>query len=166
MQPDQTILTRPSAARSSIWLLVGLVALCLAVGIAGSFFTRDAVVTWYPTLERPSWTPPNWVFGPVWTMLYVLIGIAGWRVLRVAGAHAAMTTWWIQLALNAIWSPLFFGAHALGAAFIVITLLWFSILRFVWLSRRVDRLASALFVPYLAWVSFAASLNFAIWIAN
>lgn len=168
MQQGGTLTTGKTMHPSSFWWLAAFVGLCLAVGMTGSLFTRDAVATWYPTLDRPSWTPPDWVFAPVWTTLYVLIGIAGWRVQRLPfdSGRNAMHVWWIQLILNAIWTPLFFGAHALGAAFIVIALLWLSILRFARLTWRVDRAASLLFLPYLAWVSYAASLNLAIWQSN
>lgn len=159
---------RQLTTHSSWWLLGGLVALCLGVGAVGGIFTAESVRTWYPTLNQPSWTPPNSVFAPVWTTLYVLIGIAGWRVSRSNAPRAsrAWATWWVQLALNAIWSPLFFGAHAIAAALLVILLLWMTIVRFIALTWRGERPAALLFVPYLAWVSFASSLNFALWRLN
>lgn len=153
--------------RPSPWILAGLILLCLLVGWLGSFVTIEQIPRWYQALAKPSWTPPNWLFGPVWTTLYVLMGIAGWRVAGPAPrARAAWHVWWGQLALNAIWTPLFFGAHQLGAALIVILLLCLLIVRFIVLAWRSDRLASLLFMPYLLWVGYASSLNAAIWVLN
>ncbi|MEZ5320158.1 MAG: TspO/MBR family protein [Vicinamibacterales bacterium] len=155
-------LTRPAT-------LVWLVVLCLAVGGVGGWVTSDAVREWYPTLAKPAWTPPNWLFGPVWTALYLCIGVAGWRVSAVAarsGVRAAWRTWWVQLGLNAAWSPLFFGAHRVGAAALVIVALWIAIATFIVQAWRGARPAAWLFVPYLAWVSYASALNLAIWQLN
>jgi tryptophan-rich sensory protein len=147
-------------SRASIWLLAGLILLCLAVGWAGSLVTRTQIPTWYAALDKPSWTPPSWLFGPVWTTLYVLIGTAGWRVApRTSSAHRAWPHWWIQLVLNGIWTPLFFGAHQVASALIVLVMLVLSILMFIRLTWSHDRVASLLLVPYLAWTSFATTLN-------
>jgi tryptophan-rich sensory protein len=156
-----------ASVRPSLWLLVLLVVLCLSVGWAGSVVTSAAIPTWYQTLERPAWTPPNWVFAPVWTSLYVFIGIAGWRVASASSpGHAAWGLWWMQLVLNAIWTPLFFGAHAVLSAAIVIVLLWLVIVQFIRQTWNTDRVAAWLFTPYLVWITYAASLNIGIWILN
>lgn len=153
--------------RASYAVLAGLVALSLAVGWAGSFITTDQIPTWYQSLAKPSWTPPNWLFAPVWTTLYVLIGIAGWRVAdpRSPG-HRAWGLWWMQLALNGAWTPLFFGAHATGVALIVILALLVTIVMFIRATWHSDRIASLLFVPYLLWIAYASSLNAGVWWMN
>lgn len=157
-----------TADRSQYWLLAALILLCLAVGAAGSVATTDAVRNWYPTLEQPSWTPPNWLFGPVWTTLYVLIGISGWLVRPAADSvrTGAWRVWWLQLALNAVWSPVFFGAHRIAAAAVIIVALWITIGTFVFATWRHRRAAALLFLPYWLWVSYASALNLAIWQLN
>lgn len=152
-----------TSGAASLWTLAGLIALCLGVGWAGSLLTIDEIPTWYASLNKPAWTPPSWLFGPVWTTLYVLIGIAGWRVARrEAPAHDAWWIWWVQLALNGLWTPIFFGAHRLGIALIVIVALVAAVAIFIRLTWARDRLASLLFVPYLIWISYATNLNAAI----
>jgi benzodiazapine receptor len=121
---------------------------------------------WYAQLVKPAFNPPNWVFGPVWTVLYILIAIAGWRVWRRNRAGASMKLWWTQLALNFAWSPIFFFAHQTAVALVVILLLLFTVIAFTAASRRVDRVSTWLFVPYAAWVSFAAILNASILALN
>ncbi len=118
---------------------------------------------WYAGLNKPWFNPPNWLFGPVWTILYALIGFAGWRTWPDPPLR---TVWLIQMLLNFAWSPLFFGAHHVGAALAVILALLAAILAFVWKARRVDPLASGLFLPYAAWVAFASLLNGALWRLN
>jgi tryptophan-rich sensory protein len=144
------------------------VALCLAVGAIGGLATSAGVREWYPTLAKPSWTPPNWVFAPVWTTLYVLMGVAGWLVYRTSAvrSHVAWRIWWIQLALNAFWSPVFFGAHLVGVAAAIIAALWLAITWFIVITWRPQRAASRLFLPYWTWVTYASSLNFGIWWMN
>lgn len=125
--------------------------------------TVDEIPTWYASLDKPAWTPPNGLFGPVWTTLYVLIGVAGWRVARHdAPGHDAWLIWWVQLALNGLWTPIFFGAHRLGLALIVIVTLVAAVAVFIRLTWSRDRSASLLFVPYLIWISYATNLNAAI----
>lgn len=121
---------------------------------------------WYRQLAKPSFNPPGWVFGPVWTALYVLIGIAGWRVWTDDRGSAAMALWWAQLALNFLWSPVFFGCHQIGAALVVILALLAVILAFISAAWRSNRTAAALFLPYAAWVAFAAILNGSIYALN
>ncbi|RKN42043.1 TspO/MBR family protein [Micromonospora endolithica] len=120
----------------------------------------------YANLEQPSWAPPSWLFGPVWTVLYALIAVAGWLVWRRVGFGPAVWAWIAQLVLNAIWTPLFFGAGRYGLAFAEIVLMWLAIGVTVVLFRRVSRPAALLMLPYWAWVTFAAALNFSIWQLN
>jgi len=122
---------------------------------------------WYEQLQRPAWNPPNWVFAPVWTLLYIAIAIAGWRTWRVRRSFdAALGVWGLQLVLNALWSWLFFGIHSPGAALLDIIAMLAAILSFIVLARRRDKVAAWLFIPYAAWVTFAGVLNFAIWRLN
>lgn len=114
---------------------------------------------WYARLAKPAFNPPSWVFAPVWTCLYVLIAIAGWRISRGARSRRAMALWWGQLALNFAWPAVFFNAHAIGAALVVILLLLAVILGFITAAWSRDRIAAWLFAPYAAWVAFASLLN-------
>lgn len=153
----------------SVAVLAGLVVLCVAVGAVGGLATSTAVTEWYPTLNRPSWRPPNWLFGPVWTALYGMMAVAMWNIWRTVPwpeSGAAFSAFATQLALNAVWSPLFFGARALGAALIDIVAMWFAIAATIAVFARHSRLSAALLVPYLAWVSFATALNAWIWWMN
>ena len=136
----------------------------LAIGFASAWLSPPG--EWYAALSKPSFNPPNWIFGPVWTTLYVLIAIAGWRVWHIAGASTARAFWWAQLGLNFLWSPVFFAAHMIGTALVVIVLLAAAIVGFIVASRRVDGLSALLFLPYLAWVAFATALNTALWLLN
>lgn len=117
---------------------------------------------WYAALEKPSFNPPGWLFGPVWSVLYVLIAIAGWRVWRASGNSTLRVLWIVQLVLNFLWSPVFFGAQMPGAALVVIIALLPTILAFIASAWGRDRVAGWLFVPYVAWVAFATLLNFSI----
>jgi benzodiazapine receptor len=140
--------------------------LLLVVGgglLIGSVTGPDA---WYAGLAKPSFNPPGWVFGPVWTALYILIAIAGWRVWQRTRTGWPMRLWWAQLVLNFLWSPVFFSAHQPGLAVVVILLMLAAILAFIVSAWRVDRTAALLFVPYAAWVSFASLLNGTIWAMN
>jgi len=129
-------------------------------GLAIGFLTRPGA--WYAGLNKPSFNPPNWIFGPVWTVLYVLIAIAGWRVYASAGGGAAFAVWIVALALNFLWSPVFFGAQRPTAALAIIIALLASIVAFIVLSWPVDLTAALLFLPYALWVAFATTLNAAI----
>ncbi len=120
----------------------------------------------YTSLARPSWAPPSWLFGPVWTVLYVLIAVAGWLVWRRVGWSLALTAWAAQLVLNAAWTPIFFGAGRYGWALVDIALLWVLIGLTVALFWRVSRVAALLLAPYWAWVSFATVLNASIAASN
>jgi tryptophan-rich sensory protein len=147
-----------------VLLLVLFLLLVVGGGLAIGYLTAPG--EWYASLIKPSFNPPNWVFGPVWTVLYVLIAVAGWRTFRRDRGGAAMKLWWAQLVLNFLWSPVFFAAHRIDLALIVIVLLLVFILAFIVASRRQDAVAAWLFAPYAAWVAFASALNGAIWMLN
>lgn len=148
--------------RSVLTLLIFL-AFVAAAALTGMTFLPGP---WYEALVKPSWTPPNWVFPPAWTVLYVMIAIAGWRVFETQGVGKALIVWIVSLQLNAAWSVFMFKEHDIGLAAADISALWLSIVAFIALTWNSNRLASLLFVPYLAWVSYAAALNFAIWKLN
>jgi benzodiazapine receptor len=148
------------------WVRLGLwVGGCLLVGGVSSILTAEAITTWYATLSKPWFSPPNWLFGPVWTLLYVMMGVAAWRV-HSAKANAArllaLRFFVIQLALNFAWSLVFFGERAIAWGLLEIILLWAAIVATVITFWRVDRPAAWLLGPYLAWVSFATVLNAAL----
>jgi tryptophan-rich sensory protein len=148
--------------------LAGWIAVTAAAATTGTI-ASVAAATFYAQLARPSWAPPAGWFGPVWTTLFVLMAIAAWRVWRVDGfaaARGALTLYVIQLALNALWSWLFFGWHRGAGAMIDIVVLWLLIVATMRAFAAKDRVAAWLLAPYLAWVSFAAALNFAVWRAN
>ena len=126
-------------------------------GLAIGFLTAPG--EWYAGLAKPPFNPPNWIFGPVWTVLYVLIAVAGWRVWRKDPGGWPIRLWWGQLALNFLWSPTFFAAHRIGLALVVILLLLAMIWAFIGASWRQDRVAAWLFAPYAVWVAFASALN-------
>ncbi len=150
--------------------IAGAIILCESAGILGSVFTASQIQSWYLTvLIRPSFSPPNWLFGPVWTILYALMGIAlylVWQKKRNQEWRAALTLFFVQLFLNAIWTPIFFGLHELGIAFGVIIAMWCSIVMTIILFYRQKKLAGYLLIPYLLWVSFASVLNGTIWYLN
>lgn len=155
----------PGRGRAIAGAAVSLL-LVTAVAVFGSRFMPGA---WYAALAKPSWTPPGWVFGPVWTTLYLLMAWAAWLVWRrggEAGGRPALACYGVQLVLNALWSWIFFGRHAIGAALADLALLWLAILATLLLFWRVRRLAGLLLVPYLAWVTMAGFLNHAVWRLN
>lgn len=142
--------------------LVLAVAGCELAGMIGSVFTFSAISGWYATLARPALNPPAWVFGPVWTALYALMGISLWLAWNRRNARIFS----VQLALNVLWSILFFGLHSPGIALLDIIALWLAIVWTIAAFSRTSRSAAYLLVPYLLWVSFAAYLNYAIWALN
>ncbi len=149
--------------------LLGLAGWLVASFAAGWIGSRYLPGEWYAGLAKPSWTPPSAVFAPVWLSLYALMGVAAWLVWRragFAGAGPALGLFLGQLVLNALWSYLFFGLHRPGTAFLEIVVLWLLILAVAVLFGRESRAAGVMLVPYLAWVGFAAALNFAIWRLN
>ncbi len=142
--------------------LVGFVALAQLAGLVGLPFTDTGAGSWYGQLDKPFFNPPGWAFGPVWTTLYALIGVAAWAVWRTPPSptrRAALSAWGIQLALNAIWTPLFFGAELPWLAFVEILLLVGAIVITISVMRVIRPVAAWMMAPYLAWVSFAAVLN-------
>jgi benzodiazapine receptor len=150
-------------------VLAAFVALTFAISALGAWVTAGSVATWYPTLVKPPFNPPAWVFAPVWSALYLMIAIAGWRAWRRgpgARVRLALTVYAVQLALNLSWSFVFFGAREIGLALAVIAALLAAILANAWLFWRLERFAGALLLPYAAWVSFATLLNAALWRLN
>jgi len=150
-------------------LIVSVIA-CLAAGAIGSIFTRSAIPTWYATLAKPSFSPPDWLFAPVWTSLYILMGVAAFLVWRKGlenkQVRIALIVFLVQLILNALWSIAFFGLQCPLCGLTIISVLWLAILATTILFYRVSRVASVLLWPYLLWVSFASVLNGSIWLLN
>ncbi|MEQ8189637.1 MAG: TspO/MBR family protein [Candidatus Eremiobacterota bacterium] len=152
-----------------ITILILFLVICFLTAAFGSYFTVKSVSTWYLTIEKPLWNPPSWVFGPVWTILYILIALSGWLVWMKGSekpVRIVLFLYFIQIFLNAIWSPIFFGLHNPFLAFIDICLLWIFIVIYMYFSCKISLPACILFIPYLAWVTFASILNFAIWRLN
>ena len=139
----------------------------LLVGALGSYFTRPSITGWYSELAKPALNPPNWIFGPVWTLLYILMGISIFLVWRNGldkkGVKPALGIFIFQLFLNLFWSFLFFGIHNPAVAFTEVISLWFAIMALILASYQVSRSAAYLLIPYILWVSFASYLNYAIW---
>lgn len=155
--------------RRSLIFAAAFVIFCEMVGAAGSYFTIQQIPTWYAGLAKPAFNPPNWLFGPVWTLLYALIGIAGWRLWREDPSpvrNRAVWLWAVQLGLNAVWTPVFFGAHAMLAALVIIVLLDLVVIALLPHAFRVCTVAGALLLPYLAWILFATALNEELWRLN
>ena len=150
--------------------LIISILICNSAGFIGSFFTASAIPVWYASLVKPAFNPPGWVFGPVWTALYIMMGVSMYIVwqkgLKKRENKTAMAVFGVQLVLNASWSIIFFGMGAPLAAFIEIIFLWIAILATIILFYRLSKKASYLLVPYILWVSFAAVLNFAIFYLN
>jgi tryptophan-rich sensory protein len=146
--------------------LVGFVGLCLLVGAVAGTVTTGAVRGWYLSLSRPPGTPPTWIFAPVWTALYVMIGVAGWLVWRRCGAAGPLRLWGWQLAANALWTPAFFGLHSPALAMLVVVVMLVLLGLTIRAFLGVHRAAAGLLLPYLAWSSFAAYLNAGFWWLN
>lgn len=144
----------------SSWVsLVVFLALVAVTSVTGASFRPGA---WYEALAKPAWTPPNWAFPIAWTILYVMIGVAGWLVYERQGLGAALAVWFVALFLNGLWSYLMFGQHQIGLAAADLTALWVAVLAFVILTWPEVRAGSLLFLPYLAWITYAGALNLAI----
>lgn len=153
----------------SALVAVGFIALSFAAAAIPQLIWDTQPDEWYRNLEKPSFNPPSWVFGPVWTALYILMGVAAWLVWRQYPARSVwipLTLFFIQLALNAAWSPLFFTFHELALAFAELVVLWLAILATTAAFFRVSTTAGFLMTPYLAWTTFAAVLNYTIWQLN
>ncbi|MFC6286831.1 TspO/MBR family protein [Nocardioides sp. GCM10027113] len=155
---------RTHQSRSGAALLPFLAAAVVAAGVGG--LASGSAAETYRNLEQPVFAPPAWLFGPVWTVLYVMIAVAGWLVWRSHGWDRALTLWAVQLVLNMAWTPLFFGLREYGWALAEIAALWVAIAATAVAFRRRSRLAAVLLLPYLAWVTFAAALNAGIWWLN
>lgn len=164
--PASVVRPNLSAAARSALALAGWLAGSFAVAGFGGLFRPGE---WYAALQKPLWNPPGWVFGPVWTALYTMMAIAAWLVWKRGGfriQRVAMSLFLLQLLFNALWSPLFFGLHNPGLAFADILLLWGALLATLVAFWKVSTTAGALLVPYLAWVTFAAALNWTLWRLN
>jgi tryptophan-rich sensory protein len=159
-------MTTAPAVRRSSW--VALIPFALAVAVAALIGVLGVTGTAaeYQNLDQPSWAPPSWLFGPVWTVLYAMIAVAGWLVWRRTGWTRALTLYAAQLVLNALWTPIFFGFGRYGLALADIIVLWVLIGATIWSFRPISRAAAWLLLPYWAWVTFATALNAAIWYAN
>ena len=136
------------------------------VGIGWLIGATNLPGAWYASLAKPGFVPPNWAFPVAWTILYIMIAVAGWRTFRRDPSGKAMLVWFTQLALNFAWSPVMFTMHQIGAALVILICLFVAIVTYISLETSRDRLAAALFVPYAAWVAFAGLLNGAIWRLN
>jgi tryptophan-rich sensory protein len=150
--------------------LILSIGVCLLAGGLGTVFTISSIPTWYATLVKPSFSPPNYLFGPVWTILYILMGISLYLIwkkgTKTQKVREALMLFGLQLFLNAIWSPIFFGAKNLFFSLVVIIFMWLFILRTILSFGKINKTASYLLYPYLAWVSFASLLNFSVWMLN
>ena len=151
---------------SEMLVLMGFVGACFLAAATGASFPPG---DWYERLAKPSWRPPNWLFGPAWAILYLTIAVSGWLVWRTAGLAGAvlpLAIYLVQLMLNAAWTPIFFGLHRPDLAFIEIVVLWLSIVATMAAFHSVNSAAAWLLLPYLLWVTFAAALNFTVWRLN
>jgi benzodiazapine receptor len=157
--------TAPAVQRPSRWGLLPFAAAVAVAALIGGLGVAGTAAE-YQNLNQPSWAPPSWLFGPVWTILYAMIAVAGWLVWRRTGWNRALSVYAVQLVLNAVWTPIFFGFGQYGLALIDIVVLWLLIGATIYLFRPISRTAAWLLVPYWAWVTFATALNAAIWHAN
>ena len=154
----------------SLKLIISII-FCQAAGIIGSLFTRSSIESWYSTINKPGFTPPSWIFAPVWIILYLMMGVSFYLIWQKAvvsqkNISKAIVFFAIQLVINTLWSVVFFGFHSPFIAFIEILLLWIFILLTLIEFRKISSTAGLLLIPYLFWVSFAAVLNFSIWRLN
>jgi len=155
---------------NNIVRLIIAVAVSEGAGVVGSLFTASSVSDWYVVLAKPALTPPGWVFGPVWIVLYALMGTAAYLIwqkgLKRRDVRIALGIFLSQLILNTLWSIIFFGLQSPGTAFIVIIILWFAVLATIVTFAEVSKPAAWLLIPYILWVTFASYLNYAIWWLN
>lgn len=157
---------------SNMFKLVVAIVVSELAGIIGAVFTAPSIPTWYAELAKPALNPPGWIFGPVWTALYALMGIALFLVWKTSPSVApqerrrAMSVFFVQLVLNSLWSIIFFGFHRPDLAFIEIIILWIAILATIITFGKISKVAAWLLVPYILWVSFASYLNYSIWMLN
>ena len=162
--------TEQSKSKLSIPKLVVSILACEAVGIIGSIFTLGAIPTWYASIQKPWFTPPNWVFGPVWTTLFLLMGVSLYLLWTSTTTRtkrqAALVVFGAQLALNLLWTYIFFGLQLYLAGFVEILVLWGTIALTIAAAFRVSRTAGYVLIPYIAWVTIATLLNYYVWILN
>lgn len=155
---------------NNIIKLVIAIAVPLAIGATSGFFTVTGVNSWYQTIHKPSWNPPNWVFGPVWTTLYIMMGVALYQVWKADTGtglkRTAIILFAVQLVLNFFWSFIFFNQQQIGWAVVEIIVMWGMILATIFAFGRISSTAAWLLVPYISWVSFAMMLNYTIWKLN
>lgn len=155
---------------SNIFKLIISIVICQLAGVIGAIFTMDSIPTWYATLNKPSFNPPNWVFGPVWTLLYLMMGISLFIIwkedLKNKNVKSAFIIFMIQLLLNIVWSIVFFGMQSIPGGLGIIVLLWIMILFTILKFMKISRMAGILLIPYLLWVSFATFLNFSFFKLN
>ncbi len=144
-------------------LFLTYLAACGAAAATGAMFQPGE---WYRSLSKPRWTPPDWLFPVAWTVLYLSMSVAAARVAMVAGTGQALALWSVQIALNTLWTPVFFGLRRIGAGLVVLALLWLAVAATMLAFWQVDRIAGLLFVPYLVWVSVAGALNRSVWVRN
>jgi translocator protein len=156
--------------KEDIFKLSAAVIVSELIGVVGSFFTIPSIPSWYAHLEKPTLAPPNWIFGPVWTTLFALMGIAAFLVWRkgfaLKNVRISLGIFFSQLVLNILWSIIFFGWHSPGGALVEIIFLWLAIAATIVVFNKVSKPAAWLLVPYILWVSFAAYLNYSIWHLN
>ncbi|MGB3006227.1 MAG: TspO/MBR family protein [Chitinophagaceae bacterium] len=155
---------------NNILKLIISLAIPLAIGATSGFFTVSGVESWFQTINKPTWNPPNWIFGPVWTTLYVMMGIAFFIIwkseIRSELKKSAIVLFAVQLVLNFFWSFIFFNQHEIGWALVEIIVMWFFILFSIFAFGNISKTAAWLMVPYISWVSFATILNYTIWQLN
>jgi len=165
---EQAISLQQEKANKHFISLLLFLTICFSVAGAGAVLTNTSVSSWYLTINKPSWTPPNWLFGPVWTSLYFMMALAAWLIWRKVGSLKSLplTLFGLQLFLNLIWSGLFFTLQNPKIAFIEIVFLWLSILATLISFWRVRLVAGLLLLPYILWVGYAVMLNFTIWRMN
>ncbi len=152
---------------SNHWLkLFSCIILTLIVELSAAYFTQESVKTWYPTLAKPSWTPPNWVFPVVWTILYIIMAISLWLIWMERGSKLSYVFFFFQLSLNFLWSPIFFYLQNPFLGLITIGVLWIAIIATIFIFYPISKIAAYLLIPYLFWVAYAAGLNYNIWLNN
>ncbi len=161
---------KKSKKRINFPKLIFAIVICQLAGFIGSIFTTPKIAIWYASLSKPAFNPPNWLFGPVWTILFILMGISLYLIIiqdtREKKVKIAAFVFGIQLALNTLWSILFFGLQSPLLAFIEIIFLWLAILATILLFRKINKTAAYLLIPYILWVSFAAVLNLSVFLMN
>lgn len=159
-----TVEDRKAGERALRWdALAGFITVAFLAALPAAWIDTQ---TWYFSLAKPSWSPPAAVFGPAWTLLYTLMGIAAWGVWQKQGWRRPLAVWLMQLGLNTAWTPIFFGLHQPGWAFVEICVLWVTVALMIGMFSRVARWTAVLLLPYLAWITFASALNFEIWRMN